>query len=427
MHQLGTRHVGREQIAEGRELLLGALDVREEIGDLEGAEITRRNLEFAGGAPPRHSDGDGGGPTPPPPSRIWLGVIVSIAVIAAGIFAAWLLLTDSDGNVVPDAGEAGFNVDPGELAFADQVVATEGSPLIVTIASTGDRTLRVGRATVEPEGDFFVQTNTCARVELPRGAECSIAVAFRPSAEGDRSAALAINHSAEGSPLLIELTGLGTAADGATAPVLLPDISVDPEGALEFTKPREQRTVTVSSIGEAPLELDITLDEFEAAGQYAVETNCPTELAPSQSCAVTVTFVAVPELDGSATLLIGNNVTPEPIAIPLTGVPQPVISVGEFAFDDVDGRPEAVATVSNAGTAPFDVLSATTTDETIFQIPEGGNECGAVGIGRSCSIIVAVITAECSDDPFTAQLVVTDSTVQGSHGANLEFSRTCVD
>lgn len=427
MHQLGTRHVGRDQIAEGRDLLLRALEGRVEIGDLEGAEVTRRNLEFAGGAPPRPHPGDGGGPTPPPPPRIWFGVIVVLAVIAAGIFAAWRLLPDDDGDVVPDPGEAGFDVDPGALEFADQVVETEGESLTVTISSTGDRTLELGAASVDPRDDFVLQSDTCSGIELPRGSECTITVAFRPAAEGERRGVLSIDHSAEGSPLVIELTGVGTGADGETAPVLLPDIAVDPEGALTFTSPQEQQTVTVLSTGEAPLELDVTLDELEAVSQYSIETDC-TELAPlepGETCSITVTFLGNPEVDSSATLLVSNNATPEPIAIPLTGVPTPEISVGAFAFDDADGRWEAVATVSNIGTAAFEVLGAMTTDESIFQVVD--RPCGIVGIGGSCAITVAVVTDQCSDDPFTALLVITDSTVEGRHDAGLEFSRTCPD
>ena len=423
LHQLGTRHVGLDQITEGRELLRHALDIREGVPDPAGAEVTRANLEFIGGIPDggdgNGGDGNGGGGGG---TKIWLWALLAAAVIvgiAAAIF--W-----------PNPAEATLEVDPDSLDFEQQILRTEGDAQTITITSTGGEPLRLRSVRIESGRDFLIRADTCTNTDLLEGESCTVTVAFRPRREGERSTALVIEHNAESSPLRIGIVGVGRAEErGSPTPPPDPAISVDPIGGLEFRNETLEQIVTISSVGTAPLLVTVTLDPTELGGQFLVDqSNChpgeessvePFELQPDgDACDVRVTFLRDPLLDAAASLVITNNDT-EPIQIPLQGIPDPTISVGTWIFDSEASRYRAEAIVENPGTAAFDASIGITEDG--FTIDENG--CGRVLIDGSCVIKVSVPV--CVGAPLRGELIVLDPATGLQDAATLEFNQTCPD
>jgi hypothetical protein len=168
--------------------------------------------------------------------------------------------------------------------------------------------------------------------------------------------------------------------------------------------------------------LSVALDRPDLADQFFVENDCPSTLPQGERCSVSVTFFRIPALDAVANLVIENSATEDPIQILLTGVPDPQISVGEFDYNSDTDLTTAPVTVTNPGSAPFDVLDVVTTDPA-FSIQT--HDCGTVRIDGSCSITLSV--QYCGEDPLIAELVLVDSTVQQRHSAPLEFANPCVD
>ena len=98
-----------------------------------------------------------------------------------------------------------------------QTVATTSGAQVVTLQSTGNSPLTITAivitSTTSAAADYSA-TNTCMPTgvgTLQPGQSCTISVQFKPAAIGSRVAQLNITHNAAGSPLVIPLTGTGTA------------------------------------------------------------------------------------------------------------------------------------------------------------------------------------------------------------------------
>ena len=100
---------------------------------------------------------------------------------------------------------------PAGLNFGSQSVGSSSSPQTVTLSNPGNGTLSV--TSIVTSGDF-AETNTCSGPLAP-GKDCTISVAFAPTAIGTRIGTLTIidnNNGAEGSAQLVSLTGIGTSS-----------------------------------------------------------------------------------------------------------------------------------------------------------------------------------------------------------------------
>lgn len=100
LHQLGTREglVGQDESA--IEHLERALELREDLGDEQGAEVTRHNLRQLGGGGTHGLDGDGGnggGPARRPRSLSPLLAVLAVVVVGAAIYGV-----ATDGDPGPD-------------------------------------------------------------------------------------------------------------------------------------------------------------------------------------------------------------------------------------------------------------------------------------------------------------------------------------
>jgi hypothetical protein len=86
-----------------------------------------------------------------------------------------------------------------------------GARQLITVANPGDGPVGVGPASitgVDP-ADFVIFDDSCAGRTLAPGQACSVYIAFVPTAEGTRSAAVVIGDAAPGSPNVIPLAGRG--------------------------------------------------------------------------------------------------------------------------------------------------------------------------------------------------------------------------
>ncbi len=133
-----------------------------------------------------------------------------------------------------------------ELAFGAQPQTTISRPRTVELRNTGAAPLHVGavRLAGDHADDFLVGANDCTAPVPPDGS-CRISVRFVPSADGSRSASLAVS-SDGGAPLSVALTGTGEALPvgpegpvgpaGPTGPAG-PDGPIGPQGPAGPTGP----------------------------------------------------------------------------------------------------------------------------------------------------------------------------------------------
>src|SRR2546421_2342849 len=118
------------------------------------------------------------------------------------------------GNQV--TGTVSVTVSPSVLAFGRQVVGTKSSPQGVNVTSSGPFQMAAGSPSLggANPGDFVLQGASCGTADLQPTTTCTFRVAFAPTAEGPRFAALKFSDNAPDSPQTVQLVGVGTRAPG---------------------------------------------------------------------------------------------------------------------------------------------------------------------------------------------------------------------
>ena len=111
-------------------------------------------------------------------------------------------------HVIPLSGQgavpaAGLN--PATLSFPNTVVGQSSQFQPVTLTNTGHTTLSISRLSIS--GDFS-ESNSCSS-QVNAGQDCTIDVAFTPTAAGNRSGTITISDNASNSPQTIPLSGTG--------------------------------------------------------------------------------------------------------------------------------------------------------------------------------------------------------------------------
>ena len=136
-----------------------------------------------------------------------------------------------------------------DRTFASRLVNTTSPAQTVTLSNTGNAPLSIASITLPNlagtnPGDFIISNNACGAT-LAAGASCNIAVTFRPTAVGTRTATLRATDnsgSAPGSTQDVTLTGIGSATPPPNnLPVGVPTIS--------DTTPQLGQTLNASTAG----------------------------------------------------------------------------------------------------------------------------------------------------------------------------------
>lgn len=187
------------------------------------------------------------------------------------------LLVDLSGTATPlPVGRLGAS--PPTAFFGTQPIGVPTSPQAVQVINTGTLPVTVGA--VRATGDF-TQTNDCHIINV--GQACRALVAFTPTQEGDRSGTLTVESDAVNPQLDVFLVGRGS-------PAPVPIVELSP-GAVAFGTSfmgsgSSGTVVTLRNSGGVGLELG----RIYTIGDFRVTHNCPTNLPPSASCTVTVSF-----------------------------------------------------------------------------------------------------------------------------------------
>ncbi|HYL84063.1 MAG TPA: FG-GAP-like repeat-containing protein [Candidatus Angelobacter sp.] len=160
---------------------------------------------------------------------------VTFKPTATGNRAASVTITDDATGSPQNVALTGMGVTPAvmlsttNINFGTQLVTTSSNPSQnVMLTNNGTATLNLTSIAITGanSGDFS-ETNTCG-ASVASGANCSIAVTFKPTATGNRAAGVTITDDATGSPQNVALSGTGTdfsidvAANGSTSATVAP-------------------------------------------------------------------------------------------------------------------------------------------------------------------------------------------------------------
>jgi len=177
---------------------------------------------------------------------------------------------------VPDA-----RVKPASLAFSTVGIGGWTSPRTLRVTNEGTAPLNVSGVTIQGQnpGDFVVRDDGCAGRKVLPGEECQVSVAFVPSGQGDRTAALAVaSDDPDTSTFQVTLAGRGA------VPPEVPELLSPDNGA---TVPSGDVTVTYLPSAGAGEDTRFTVvaceeETFEGCGPGGLTRRAPVRapLAP---------------------------------------------------------------------------------------------------------------------------------------------------
>ncbi len=208
---------------------------------------------------------------------------------------------------------------PGTVTFPATVVFSNSAAQSVIITNCGTAPLAISsNPTISgtDASDFSISSDSCSGTSVGTGGNCTINVVFTPSANGLRSASLTINTTNR--PTVITLQGTGTVA--APAICAIPSSIAFGSQPVNTTS-AAPTSVTISNCGTAALIISNVTLVGANAGEFlkSSDTCSGNSLAIGATCTFGVSFAPTNLALKSASVIISNNSTVNPLTISLTG------------------------------------------------------------------------------------------------------------
>jgi hypothetical protein len=250
------------------------------------------------------------------PPRTSCTVDVTFSPTSTGLIQGTLTLTDDarvSPQVIPLAG-TGVNgpfltFSPASLNFGGQMLGVPSANQSVMLINTGNATLNITSVGVTgTNATDFSETNNCGS-SLAMGGSCTSSVVFKPTSLETRQADLVVNDNASGSPQMMNLEGVGVAAQAVPAPTSL-NFSAQSVGVTSAPQ-----TVSLSNPGNTALNIS----QVSASGDFSQTNDCGASLAGHLTCTITVTFTPTALGQRSGSVAITDSASNSPQTVPLTG------------------------------------------------------------------------------------------------------------
>ena len=250
-------------------------------------------------------------------------------------------------------------------AFGDITVGATSAPSTVLLNNTGSTPLDVTSLTMTGanSGDFLL-SDTTLPLQIAPGESASISVMCKPTEEGARTAALAVESNDPGGVVTVPLTGQGTKS--AAPKAQLSPTSLD-YGSVVVGQ-SVSKTFTLLSVGTTTLQTsNIQVTGAQAAAFTSSDADWYT-LAPGISVAFTVTFKPTAAGAANAQIEVTSNDPAGRVVLPITGTGTagaaslPLLQVSPLSvpFGSITiGKASSASTVrlSNTGTAALNLTS----------------------------------------------------------------------
>ena len=204
--------------------------------------------------------------------------------------------------------QGGLTATPGSIPFGSVTVGASAS-VPVTLSNTGTAAVSITAHSITGTG--FTLTGWTAPASLNPGQTTSFTVTFAPTSATAASGSVSITSNAPGSPLIINLTGSGTAtqAQMTISPATVAFSNVNVGGNLT-------QNVTLTNTGNAAL--NITAASITGTG-YTMNLTAPRTINAGANSIFTVTFTPTSAGSAPGSISITSNAPGSPATIALTG------------------------------------------------------------------------------------------------------------
>jgi Abnormal spindle-like microcephaly-assoc'd, ASPM-SPD-2-Hydin len=195
---------------------------------------------------------------------------------------------------------------PSNVVFNKQAVGTTSGARSVTLTNTGATALTISSIVASAN---FGETNNCGG-SVAAGAACSISVTFTPAAIWTQTGAITINDSAQDTPQVLPMAGMGTGK--AVASLSVQSMSF---GSQVIGSSSSPQAVTLTNTGTDVL----TINSVIASGDYSQTTTCGSTLSAGANCSITLTFTPSAAGTRSGDLTLNDTASPFLQTVNLTG------------------------------------------------------------------------------------------------------------
>ncbi len=314
---------------------------------------------------------------------------VTFNPMSQGLFNAAITITEPVSSVsqtvtLTGAGNQAISLSTTSVIFPDQTVGVASIPQPIIVTNNTSLTLQIQFQAAG--GSFSNATGTCNGVVQPQK-NCVFNVIFTPSSVGPAPTGT-LTVIAPTSPLFkvpVTLNGNGASAvmSLGTSPII-PNATVG-QGS--------QGTVSLNNIGQSALTVTgITATGSAPAGVFTPTSDCPTTLAASSGCTITVKFAPNQATSFFGTLSVAFNGFGSPLTVAVSGTGT---SAGAFSFSRVP-MPFSMQPVGSTSSAQKAVLADSSAGSvTISSIVASGdyiqsNDCPTtMNNGGSCNIWIS--------------------------------------
>jgi hypothetical protein len=298
----------------------------------------------------------------------------------------------SSSAVALSVGSGAVSFSPASLTFASQALNTASASQTVTLTNKG--TAPLGSIAISITGASpgdFSQTNNCP-ASLAINANCSIAVTFKPTASGTRTASISVSDNAAGSPQTASLAGTGAGSGTATVSVSPASLSF---GNQNVGTSSAGQNITLSNTGTGSLTISSVQLSGANTGDFPSTTNCGHSLAAGSSCTVTVTFKPTATGSRSAAIVLNDSGTGSPQSVALsgtgvsTGAPAVTLSATALTFGTEPLNSQTAAqsvTITNSGTASLTISSLSLSGANPQDFPGTTNCPNSLAVNASCTV-----------------------------------------
>ena len=296
-------------------------------------------------------------------------------------------------------------VSPGSLTFTSQILGTTSAPQPVTFSNTGSAALTISSIAGSAN---FGETNNCASGVAANGS-CTINVAFTPTATGTVTGTLTVSDNASGSPQTVTLSGTGIApVAGLSAQSLTFTEPVSTTSAAEM--------LTVTNTGSSNLNISTAAIGGTNPSDFAksADTCTGATVAPTMTCAVSVTFT--PSTTGSfkASLIFTDNAGGSPQTVTLSGTgtaPTVSLSAPSLTYTQLATTTSVAQTltVTNTGTGNLDISTAAIGGTNASDFAKSADTCTGAAVAPTMTCAVSVTFTPATTGSFSASLVFTDN------------------
>ena len=244
---------------------------------------------------------------------------VAFAPAQVGAFAGSLTIVDELGIQTVSLSGTGIapgvlTVNPLSLNFSTQQPGVTSAPLTVTITNTGGAAIaNIGFQIIgSAASSYSLGATTCGSL-LASGAQCTMSIAFTPSATGPIAAVLAVSSSTAGvAAAQVQLNGSGLAGSGlVVTPAILTFAS-----AVGVGQASSAQSITITNSSGNVMDAVA----LAVAGPFSISANnCASSLAPGARCTAGILFQPTTTGAATGTLTVSANGSSSTTQVVLSG------------------------------------------------------------------------------------------------------------